>query len=291
MTPQIEVPGPPRDFIGYGPNPPKVRWPDDAALAVSIVVNYEEGSERSKAFGDEHNEGMTEVAYILPDQYRDLGAESMYEYGSRAGIWRLLHLFDEYGVKVTMYAAAVALEQNPAVGEWIRRAGHEPCSHGWRWEEIWLLDREEERRRIQMTIDSLTRTCGRRPVGCYHRYAPSVHTRELLVESCGKLAASRLRDEAFPRFEIVIIRKRGFLVELMNHFRDIRSPGQRGGLGHEQFRNSVFERITGAGYWVRERLSSSDQWLSRNRIGPWIQSRGNRLVARGRLHPQVLFGL
>jgi len=200
MTPQIEVPGPPRDFIGYGPNPPKVRWPDDAALAVSIVVNYEEGSERSKAFGDEHNEGMTEVAYILPDQYRDLGAESMYEYGSRAGIWRLLHLFDEYGVKVTMYAAAVALEQNPAVGEWIRRAGHEPCSHGWRWEEVWLLDREEERRRIQLTIDSLVRTCGRRPVGCYHRYAPSVHTRELLVEEGGFLYDSDAYNDDLPYF-------------------------------------------------------------------------------------------
>jgi peptidoglycan/xylan/chitin deacetylase (PgdA/CDA1 family) len=195
-----DVPGPRRDFVGYGPNPPPVRWPNDAAVAVSIVVNYEEGAERSKQFGDEHNEGMTEVAYTIPDQYRDLGAESMYEYGSRAGIWRLFRLFDEYGVKVTMYAAALALEQNPAVGAWIQRAGHEPCGHGWRWEEPWLLDRDEERRRIGLMVESITRTCGRRPVGVYHRYMPSIHTRELLVEEGGFLYDSDSYNDDLPYF-------------------------------------------------------------------------------------------
>jgi peptidoglycan/xylan/chitin deacetylase (PgdA/CDA1 family) len=177
-----------------------VVWPGNAALALNIAVNYEEGSERAKSFGDARNEGMTEVAYSMADEYRDLGAESMYEYGSRAGIWRLMRLFDEYGVKVTVYAAAVALEQNPQVGAWLARSKHEPCSHGWRWEEVWLLNRDEERRRLKLMIDSFVRTCGRRPVGCYHRYAPSIHTRELLVDEGGFLYDSDTYNDDLPYF-------------------------------------------------------------------------------------------
>ena len=199
-SPKGRVPGPERDFVGYGPTPPHVTWPGDAALALSIAVNYEEGSEYSKPLGDTRNEGMTEVAYTMADKYRDLGAESMYEYGSRAGIWRLLRLFDECKVNVTFYAAAVALEQNPGVGAWIARSGHEPCSHGWRWEEVWLLDRDEERRRLKLMIDSFVKTCGRRPVGCYHRYAPSIHTRELLVEEGGFLYDSDTYNDDLPYF-------------------------------------------------------------------------------------------
>ena len=199
-----DVPGPKRDFVGYGPTPPRVIWPNHAALALSIAVNYEEGSEYSKQLGDTRQEGMTEVAYTMAEQYRDLGAESMYEYGSRAGVWRLLRLFDDYGVKVTFYAAAIALEQNPEVGKWIAHAGHEPCSHGWRWEEVWLLDREEERRRIKLMIDSFVKTCGRRPVGCYHRYAPSIHTRELLVEEGGFIYDSDSYNDDLPYFVEVL---------------------------------------------------------------------------------------
>ena len=250
---QVDVPGPRRDFLGYGPTPPRVRWPNDAALAMSIVVNYEEGSERSKSFGDERNEGMTEVAYTLPDQYRDLGAESMYEYGSRAGIWRLLRLFDEYGVKVTFYAAAVALEQTPAVGAWIQRAGHEPCGHGWRWEEVWLLDREEERRRIQMTIDSFIRTCGRRPVGCYHRYAPSIHTRELIVEEGGFLYDSDAYNDDLPYF-VEVSGKRHLVVPYSLVYNDSRFIFAQGFGGPADFVDQVkramaeYRREARAGY-------------------------------------------
>lgn len=201
---QRDVPGPVRDFVGYGPKPPRVIWPNNASLALSIAVNYEEGSEYSKQLGDTRQEGMTEVAYSMAEQYRDLGAESMYEYGSRAGVWRLLRLFDDYDVKVTFYAAAIALEANPEVGQWIARSGHEPCSHGWRWEEVWLLDREEERRRLGLMIDSFVKTCGRRPVGCYHRYAPSIHTRELLVEEGGFLYDSDSYNDDLPYFVEVL---------------------------------------------------------------------------------------
>jgi peptidoglycan/xylan/chitin deacetylase (PgdA/CDA1 family) len=215
------IAGPPRDLIGYGPARPRVVWPNGAAAALSIVVNYEEGSEASKQDGDARNEGMTEVSYAMPDEYRDLAVESMYEYGSRTGIWRLARLFDEYDVKVTVYAAALAVERNPEVGKWIQRAGHEPCSHGWRWEEVWLLDREEERRRIALAVESLTRTCGRRPVGCYHRWSPSVHTRELLVEEGGFLYDSDPYNDDVPYF-VEVSGKRHLIVPYSLAYNDSR---------------------------------------------------------------------
>ena len=139
-----DVAGPKRDFVGYGRRVPKVRWPNDARVAISIVLNYEEGSEYSHANGDGRNDGLTEVIYAMDPKYRDLCAESVFEYGSRAGIWRLERLFTEFKIPITFYACAVALERNREVGAWIKEAGHEPCCHGWRWEEVWLLSRSEE---------------------------------------------------------------------------------------------------------------------------------------------------
>lgn len=195
-----DVPGPRRNFVGYGRRQPRVVWPNDAKVAVNLVVNYEEGSEYSKAAGDDRNEGLAEINYLMPAKYRDLCAESIYEYGSRAGVWRLLRLFDEYGVKTTFFACAVALERNPEVGEWIREAGHEPCSHGWRWSEHWLLDRDEERRRMIWAIETIERTCGERPLGWYCRYGPSVNTRELVVENGGFVYDADAYNDDLPYF-------------------------------------------------------------------------------------------
>jgi peptidoglycan/xylan/chitin deacetylase (PgdA/CDA1 family) len=199
-TTDLNVPGPRRDYVGYGSRPPRVVWPNGAAIAVSIVVNYEEGSEYSIPMGDGRNDVLTEFTTTLPGEYRDLGAESMFEYGSRVGVWRLLRLFDEYRIKTTFYAAAVALEKNPEVAKALVRSGHEPCSHGWRWDETWVLDRETERERLRWTVESFVRTCGRRCVGCYHRYAPSVNTRELLVEEGGFLYDSDTYNDDLPYF-------------------------------------------------------------------------------------------
>jgi peptidoglycan/xylan/chitin deacetylase (PgdA/CDA1 family) len=195
-----DVPGPKRNFVGHGRHLPKVVWPDGAMVAVNLVVNYEEGSEYSIPAGDERNEGLAEISYVMSPEYRDLAAESVYEYGSRAGSWRLLRLFDEYGVKATYFAAAVALERNPEVGQWIRESGHEPCSHGWRWEEHWLLDRETERERMRLAIESIERTCGERPLGWYCRYSPSVNTRELVVEEGGFVYDADAYNDDLPYF-------------------------------------------------------------------------------------------
>jgi len=195
-----DVPGPRRVFTGYGRRQPKVVWPNGAKVAVNLVVNYEEGSEYSKPAGDGRNEGLAEIPYVMDAEYRDLCSESVYEYGSRAGIWRLMRLFDEYDVKVTFYACAVALERNPEVGQWIQEAGHEPCSHGWRWSEHWLFDREQERQHMQWAIESIERTCGERPLGWYCRYGPSVNTRELVVEEGGFVYDADAYNDDLPYF-------------------------------------------------------------------------------------------
>lgn len=182
------VAGPQRDYVGYGAHPPKVVWPNNAIVALNLVVNFEEGSEYSQAAGDGRNEGGAELpGWGMTNEYRDLFAESVFEYGSRVGVWRLLRLFDELGVQATFFAAAIAIERNPGVGEWIQRAGHDVCSHGWRWSEHWLLDREEERKRISAAVDSITRTCGAPPDGWYCRYSSSVNTRELVADYGGPL--------------------------------------------------------------------------------------------------------
>lgn len=154
----VDVPGPKRNLVGYGRHGPRVRWPNDARVAVSFVINYEEGSEYTHPAGDGRNDGLQEVVYAMDPKYRDLAVESVFEYGSRAGIWRVERLFSEYRLPLTFYACAVALERNREVAAWLREAGHEPCCHGWRWEEVWRLTRDEERDHIKMAIASLTET-------------------------------------------------------------------------------------------------------------------------------------
>jgi peptidoglycan/xylan/chitin deacetylase (PgdA/CDA1 family) len=183
--PDSAVPGPTRDFIGYGREVPRVVWPGEARVAVNFVINYEEGSEVQMSADGRNEELLGEMVLGLEPGYRDLALESVYEYGSRAGIWRLQRLFDSRHVPVTVFAGAVAVERNPEVADWLRDSDHEICSHGWRWEEVWKLSRDEEREHIAAAVSSFESTCGRRPLGWYCRYGPSVHTRELLVEEGG----------------------------------------------------------------------------------------------------------
>jgi peptidoglycan/xylan/chitin deacetylase (PgdA/CDA1 family) len=172
-----------RDLVGYGSKIPQVRWPGDAYVAINLVVNYEEGSEYSYAAGDSENETMLgDSGYRFPADRRDLAQESMYEYGSRAGVWRLLRLFAELDVPCTFFGCAVAFEANPEVARIARGLGHDLVSHGWRWEEHWRLSEEEERDHIRRAVDSFRRTWGETPTGWYCRYGPSVNTRRLVVE-------------------------------------------------------------------------------------------------------------
>jgi peptidoglycan/xylan/chitin deacetylase (PgdA/CDA1 family) len=189
-----------RDFVGYGPNPPAVEWPNGARLAVSVVVNYEEGSEYSLLDGDRQGETMGEAPSPVPVGQRDLANESFFEYGSRVGVWRILNILDQYNVKATFYACALALERNPQVGPEIVRRGHEVFGHGNRWEEYFKMDREAERRAIHEAVKSIARTTGQRPLGWYCRYGPSVNTRELVVEEGGFVYDCNAYNDDLPYY-------------------------------------------------------------------------------------------
>jgi len=170
-----------RDLIGYGETPPVVGWPGHARVAVNVVINYEEGSENRVEDGQQSRESMGEAPSPVPAGQRDLANESFFEYGSRAGFWRLLRVLDEHQVKGTIFACAVAFERNPEAAQAAMSRGWDICAHGHRWEEHWLLDREAERSAIARAVASITETAGQPPLGWYCRYGPSVNTRELVV--------------------------------------------------------------------------------------------------------------
>jgi allantoinase len=195
----------PRNFIGYGANPPDPKWPGGARLALNFVINYEEGSEYNVHDGDGFSEAsLTDSPNSsVPRGDRDLGAETMFEYGSRVGFWRLLRLFRECELPVTIFACALALERNPEAAKAIRDAGLDICCHGWRWVEHYKLAEEEEREHIRKAVVSLTKTLGSRPLGWYCRSAPSVNTRRLLVEEGGFLYDSDAYNDELPYWDTV----------------------------------------------------------------------------------------
>ena len=189
-----------RDLVGYAGQPPDPKWPDGARLALNFVINYEEGSEYAVPNGDGFSEAsLTEMpASPVPRGERDLAAESMFEYGSRVGFWRLMRLFGERGLPLTVFACAQALERNPAAAEAIRQAGHDICCHGWRWVEHYKLDRAEEAIHIDRAVASLTDMMGAPPPGWYCRSGPSINTRNLLVEKGGFLYDSDAYNDELP---------------------------------------------------------------------------------------------
>ncbi|MCJ8142177.1 polysaccharide deacetylase family protein [Ancylobacter sp. A5.8] len=189
----------PRDFIGYGPDVPAVTWPGGAVLAVNLVLNYEEGAEYCWR-EDGRNDNWGE--YNIPERppVRDLGTETHFEYGSRAGIWRIARLLDRTGIPITVSACAVALERNPAVARWMNARGHDLLGHGLRWTEIPTLSREEEERQLHAAIALYRQVAGRRPLGWNCRSFPSVHTRDLLVREKGFLYTSDPCNDDVPYF-------------------------------------------------------------------------------------------
>ncbi len=190
-----------RDVVGYGPAPPAFEWPDGAGVVVNMVLVYEEGSEYSVLWGDDRNDGWGEYPEpgVQPPQ-RDPGTESHYEYGSRAGVWRLARIFDEADIPVTVSAAAVALELNPAVAEWMGDRDHDLLGHGWRWIELWRMSRDEERVHLGRAIETYERVLGQRPLGWNCRSWPSEATRELLVEEGGFLYDSDGSADDLPYY-------------------------------------------------------------------------------------------
>jgi len=178
----------PRDMIGYGRTPPDPRWPGRARIAVQFVVNYEEGGENCILHGDAASEAfLSEIVNAQPlPGARHMNMESIYEYGSRAGFWRLLRLFGERNLPFTCYAVGMALERNPEAAHAMLEAGHEIASHGYRWIDYQNLDIERERADLHRAIEVHTRITGSRPLGWYlGRCSPN--TRRLVAEEGGFL--------------------------------------------------------------------------------------------------------
>jgi len=189
-----------RDLIGYANNPPDPKWPDGARIAINFVMNYEEGSEPSVQDGEGYTErALTEAGTADPGVVgRDLAGEGLFAYGSRVGFWRLMRLFQERGLPMTIFGCALALERNPPAAEAIKASGFDICCHGWRWVPHYKLTEADERDHIQRAIASFERIMGERPLGWYCRYGPSVNTRRLVVAEGGFLYDSDAYDDELP---------------------------------------------------------------------------------------------
>ena len=168
----------PRDMRGYGANPPDANWPDGARTAVQFVINYEEGGENCVLHGDSASEAfLSEIVGAQPiEGARHMTMESMYEYGSRAGFWRLHRMFTTNETPVTVFGVAMALERNPDAVKAMQDAGWEIASHGYRWIDYQHVDAATERAHLAKAIDIHTRATGERPTGWYlGRCSPNSH--------------------------------------------------------------------------------------------------------------------
>ena len=190
--------GLPRDFVGYGRHTPDPRWPVGARLAVQFVLNYEEGGEMSVLDGDAHAETfLSEISNpdAVPD--RHMSMESLYEYGSRAGLWRLLRLFERHDLPLTVFAVASALARNPEAAAAFTELGHEVAAHGLRWLSYQHVDETLERQHMAQAVTLLTDLTGQPPVGWYTG-RDSPHTRRLVVEHGGFLYDSDSYADDLP---------------------------------------------------------------------------------------------
>jgi putative urate catabolism protein len=188
----------PRDLVGYGSSPPDPHWPDDACVAVSLILNYEEGGELCILNGDHESESvLTDVGAVpLPDA-RNLNVESLFEYGSRVGFWEITRVLNDAGAPATVYAVGMALERNPAAAAEMVRSGFEVACHGQRWIDYQFVPEEVERAHMLRNIEVITRLTGQRPVGWYTG-RPGPNTRRLVVETGGFLYDSDAYNDDLP---------------------------------------------------------------------------------------------
>ena len=194
----------PRDVIGYGANPPDPQWPGGARLALQVVLNYEEGAENSILHGDAGSETfLSEIIGAEPYAgVRHKSMESLYEYGSRAGLWRLLRTFRERDIRVTVFGAAMALQRHPGAVRAMLEDGHEIAGHGWRWIDYQFVDEETERAHLRLAVETITDLTGSPPLGWYTG-RDSPNTRRLVVEHGGFLYDADSYADDLPYWEAV----------------------------------------------------------------------------------------
>jgi len=192
----------PRDLIGYGANPPHAAWPNNARIAVQFVLNYEEGAERSILHGDPASEFfLSEMVGAQPiPGMRNMSMESLYEYGSRAGFWRIRRLFDDLGLPLTVFGVAQAMERHPGAVEAMMESGWEIASHGYRWIDYQHFSPDEELEHIQKAIEIQARLTGTRPLGWYQgRTSPN--TARLIAQEGGFLYDADSYADDLPYYD------------------------------------------------------------------------------------------
>ncbi len=191
----------PRDMIGYGSKEPKVVWPNNAKLALQIVLNYEEGGENNILHGDKHSETfLSEIIGAQAFKNRHINMESMYEYGSRRGFWRLHKLFQEKKIPITIFGVAMALERNPEVCDAIKNGNYEVACHGWRWIDYQNVKKSTEKKDMKLAIKTIKKIFGKRPLGWYTgRCSPN--TRDLVFDDGEFLYDSDSYSDDLPYWE------------------------------------------------------------------------------------------
>ena len=190
-----------RNMVGYGSKKFKVVWPNNAKLALQIVLNYEEGAENCVLHGDKHSETfLSEIIGAKPIKGRHINMESFYEYGSRRGFWRLHKLFIEKKIPITIFGVAMALERNPEICKAIKKGDYEVASHGWRWIDYQNIKKSVEKKHMELSIASIERIFGQRPLGWYTgRCSPN--TRDLVMKEGGFLYDSDSYSDDLPYWE------------------------------------------------------------------------------------------
>lgn len=206
------MPLPRRNFIGYGRDYPKIAWPDGARIAISLVCNYEEGSELTPVNGDDGPEPEGDN-FLAEGTARELRNESWMEYGSRVGVWRLLDVLERNNVKSTWFACGYALALNPAAGAAMVDGGHEAASHGYRWMPgAQNMSRADMELDVQNAVLSAFEACGERPQGWYSNRGLNPDTRQLLQEEGGFLYDCDAFDDDLPYFVSHVDSRKKWLV-------------------------------------------------------------------------------
>jgi len=192
----------PRDMVGYGSKDKKIKWPNNARIAVQIVLNYEEGAENCVLNGDKNSEVfLSEIIGAQPIKGRHINMESLYEYGSRRGFWRLHKIFKEKKIPVTIFGVGMALAKNPQICKALMSSDYEVASHGWRWIDYQNIKKSEEKKHMKMAIKNNQKIFGERPLGWYTgRCSPN--TRDLVFEDGGFLYDSDSYSDDLPYWEV-----------------------------------------------------------------------------------------
>jgi putative urate catabolism protein len=188
----------PRDYVGYGNNPPDPQWPGAARVALNFNLNYEAGGEANILDGDPASEGMlTDIGFPPVLGQRNPLVESAFEYGSRVGVWRVLRLFAQFAIPLSVLGVATALARNPEVTHAFVAGGHELVSHGYRWLDYHHVDEAVERDHIRRAVETIEHVAGMRPVG-WMTGRPGPNTRRLLVETGGFLYDRDALNDELP---------------------------------------------------------------------------------------------